>query len=367
MKQVLVLLFLLACSRCTTHAQKAPYFPKELKVKVTGYRGEPAVNTWVIVEAVYLNRLGLKESYDELYRVKTNDSGMATIIRGAGYKRTGNYSTVAKLLKDGERMIIQLIRLENENREIADLGKIYPVNDNIDYNPKKIEDAPREMTVEEPPPFINEQMLSNPDELPDTTKRAAAKNANPFAAEYRNWKLVEYVDKEKGDPPVLDTFKEGKYEKVLSGLKINSGKPGYWVVNNKEMNFAGHTLYLKWKAETNGHVHEMSGKLYLKKPDTREFYLNWRDLFLVRINWFGTSEWAITYTNREWLYTRIVFNQDNCTAYTATGNYDSQGGKILLEKKNNLSGTTGYFGFRMDDLSGSRDSWVILGEVKLKK
>lgn len=360
-KTTILIFIVLLCSRCTTGQNNAGEFPKKINVIVKDEEGNIVKNKTVALMAAYYRLMSLKEDYMEYYRVTTNALGEATIVRGLGYKHHGSYDTIQKLLNEGNYANMHLFLLDDKEYEIKELGIFRPQCPNGRPNSKEEQRTAEtrqviENVVEPPVPLIP----SGPDEMPDTTR---SKPAGKFSTDPENWKLVIYVPNDKGAPPVIDSLVEGKYEKVISGLKIYTRSMGYTVMNRHRMNFDGHTIYFKWKAEMNGHWSEMSGKLY-QEPDTKDFFLTSNGIFFMRFN--TQSKHGFDYKDRDWIYTRVEFKNNRCKSYTASGNYDDQGGAVLLEADNYYTEVKGYFGFRMDDLANAAGGWVIIGEVKVK-
>lgn len=357
MKKVILLqCIMLLLYGCTT-GQDNSGFPVKIKVTVKNERNNIIPDQQVGLLAAYYRYNSLQEAYAEWYQVTTNAEGEATIVRGKGYKREGVYDSIKKWYAAGIPASMHLFLLNEKEYEIKELG-IFRSERNPDR--RLMEDEGETMTTQvvEAPPQVQEK--------PTEDDRLTGEAVNG-PLKFSNWYFVRYITNTVKEPVIETTPKKGYFEQVASGLKMYTGVTlGNWIADREKKEYAGRTVYIKWKAETNQHSCEMNWKLYSSRADSAGAWLSSNPLALLRINWPGNSNYAINYKNREWLYTRIVFDKNGWViTTTATGNYDNSGGVLLNTQKRNCSFTKGYFGWRFDDLRTVSNSWVIVGDINV--
>lgn len=258
MNKITLLLILLLAGRL--HAQTGLFFPKKINRVVIGYDFDTVRNQRVIIEAVYYKRVGYKALFSETYRVTTDKNGMAAIVRGTGYKRTGNYKDVEKLLLEDDNAAIQLIHMRDDDHEIADLGKIYP-SGKLKQKPARSKPALKEpeevINVWEVTPAQTQPATRNVTAVTAREDRPIPDTANDILS-FRNWYFIRY-DAKDPEKPITDTApRTGYFERAASGLKLYANAvQDNWIKAREPMDFTGRTVYMKWKTETNGRMCDM--------------------------------------------------------------------------------------------------------------
>ncbi|MBI5858859.1 MAG: hypothetical protein HZB42_14605 [Sphingobacteriales bacterium] len=172
----------------------------------------------------------------------------------------------------------------------------------------------------------------------------------------------------KMETPVKDSvFKPGVFVKVDDGLKVYASayRRGGWLMQKRKMNYAGKTVYMKWKVNAQYDFADIHAILY---PDTNadpDFYRRYTILsYLSTRNQWDESE-EIPFTE-EWFYTRIVFNKTDFTSYTARDNYDNRAGILIQKFSKPLKNSVGHIGMSFNDVYGGASAWFVLGELSVR-
>ncbi len=158
------------------------------------------------------------------------------------------------------------------------------------------------------------------------------------------------------------------YYTTSEGIKFKGQayRLGSRIQTKVELGIYSKTLYYKWKANGGGLFSDMVAQLKydpfsndgspaIQGVDLTDFSLN------------NTFAGSTLIQPDVWYYTRVVpvAGTDNYQVITATGNYNNQGGTVLLTKTYPIYTKSGYIALRMGDPYGGTNAYVVLGECKI--
>lgn len=169
--------------------------------------------------------------------------------------------------------------------------------------------------------------------------------------------------------PVRDSVnKAGVFEITPEGLKVYASayRVGGWLMQKAKMNFAGKTVYMKWKVDAQYDFSDIHAVFYPTIEPAPSFYKSWTLLsYLSTRNQWDESV-GIPFT-QDWYYTRIVFSKNKFVSCTSKYDYDNKGGTLIQEYRKNITTTVGHIGMSFNDVYAGPSAWFMLGEMKIAK
>ncbi len=181
------------------------------------------------------------------------------------------------------------------------------------------------------------------------------------------WYTIHFKNGNVETPTKDSVFKPGVFVKVEEGLKVYASayRRGGWLMQKRKMDFAGKTVYMKWNLNAQYDFADIHAILYPDTEATPDFYKRYTMLsYLSTRNQWDESE-KIPFT-QDWFYTRIVFNKESFTSYTAKDNYDNKAGTLIQRFSKPLKNSTGHIGMSFNDVYGGASAWFILGELLIR-
>jgi hypothetical protein len=156
------------------------------------------------------------------------------------------------------------------------------------------------------------------------------------------------------------------YEKTADGIKLHGQayRLGSRLSTPKDFCVKNTTLRVKWKANGGGAFADYRVSLYYDKlgyggDDTKR-------IDFTSLSTFNTDNGSVLIQNDVWYYTRVRIIEGSATAYTATTNYDDQGGQIIQTRQTTITGVhAGYLAARMGDPFGGTGAYMVVNEYKI--
>jgi hypothetical protein len=153
---------------------------------------------------------------------------------------------------------------------------------------------------------------------------------------------------------------QGIYEQAEDGLKIygatNNFNCSVQLMPVSQNSIMSKSIYLKWKANGNGHLVNIGLELYLQSDNM---------ISAGRVLNFSTNQQtsgSVLIFDDIWYYTRISVVPGKVTSVTSTGNYDNIGGEVVSNTSLNINNDIGTFSFQTftDNTSYAilAESWI---------
>jgi hypothetical protein len=182
------------------------------------------------------------------------------------------------------------------------------------------------------------------------------------------WYTIHFKDGNTETPVKDSVFKAGVFVKVADGLKVYASayRLGGWLMQKKRVDFSGKVVYMKWKVNVGHEFADIHAVFYPTTDAAPDFYKKYTLLsYLSTRNQWDESV-KIPY-GEDWYYTRIVFEKDSITSFTATDNYDNKAGVVIQKFRKPLSNPVGHIGMSFNDVYAGASAWFVLGELYIRK